>query len=90
MPTRSRPRPLVLGTDPMVIRAWLPSTVRPSVMVTRTPASVRVTDSARAFLTSLTPRSANDSSSTSAASASSYGSTRSRLAATATCTPNSV
>ena len=58
------PRPLVLGTDPMVIRAWLPSTVRPSVMVTSTPSSVRVTDSARAFLNSWTPRSANDSSRT--------------------------
>ncbi|CMD36663.1 Uncharacterised protein [Mycobacterium tuberculosis] len=80
----------MLGTDPMVIRAWLPSTVRPSVIVTSTPAPVRVTDAARAFLNSRTPRSANDSSRTSAASASSYGSTWSWLATTVTGTPNSV
>lgn len=53
-------------------------------------APVRVTDAARAFLNSRTPRSANDSSRTSAASASSYGSTWSWLATTVTGTPNSV
>ncbi len=74
----------------MVISAWLPSTVRPSARVTSTPSPVRVTDAARAFFTSFTPRSENAASSTRAASASSYGSTRSRLATTVTGTPNSV
>ena len=90
MPTRSRPSPLVLGTEPTVISAWLPSTVRPSAIVTRTPSAVRVTESARAFLTSVTPRSANASSSTAAASESSCGRIWSRLATTVTFTPSSV
>ena len=80
----------MLGTDPTVISAWLPSTERPSAIVTLTPVSVRVTESARAFLTSVTPRSANTSSSTAAASESSWGRIWSRLATTVTVTPSSV
>ena len=34
MPTFSSPSPAVLGTEPTVISAWLPSTVRPSAIVT--------------------------------------------------------
>ncbi|SHW30693.1 Uncharacterised protein [Mycobacteroides abscessus subsp. abscessus] len=84
MPTRSRPRPAVFGMDPTVISTWLPSTTRPSAMETRTPVSVLATESARAFLTSVTPRSASVSSRTRAASSSSCGNTRSRLATTVT------
>ena len=90
MPTFSSPSPPVLGTEPTVISAWLPSTVRPSVIVTSTPSAVRVTESARAFFTSVTPRSANTSSSTAAASESSCGRIWSRLATTVTFTPSSV
>ena len=80
----------MLGTEPTVIRAWLPSTVRPSAIVTRTPSAVRTTESARAFLTRVTPRSENTSSSTAAASLSSCGRIWSRLATTVTLTPSSV
>ena len=80
----------MLGTEPTVISAWLPSTVRPSVIVTSTPSSVRVTESARAFLTRMTPRSAHSSSSTAAASESSCGRIWSRLATTVIVTPSSV
>ena len=80
----------MLGTEPTVISAWLPSTLRPSAIDTRTPSAVRVTESARAFLTSDTPRSSNASSSTAAASESSCGRIWSRLATTVTLTPSSV
>ncbi|SKX46992.1 Uncharacterised protein [Mycobacteroides abscessus subsp. massiliense] len=74
----------MLGIDPTVMSTWLPSTALPSAIATRTPVSVRVTASARAFLMSVTPRSASVSSRTRAASSSSCGSTRSRLATTVT------
>ena len=90
MPTRSSPRSRVFGTDPTRSSACVPSTVRPSESVTRTPSSVRSTCSARACFTSSTPRSASASSSTSAASSSSYGSIRSRLETSVTGTPISV
>ena len=51
MPTFSRPSPAVLGTEPTVISAWLPSTVRPSAMfTTHAVVGPRVTDSARGVL----------------------------------------
>ncbi len=61
--------------------------MRPSSIVTRTPFSVRTTEAARARLTISPPCSAKTSSITSAASASSPGSTRTRLDTSVTRTP---
>ncbi len=90
MPTRSNPMSTVLGTEPTVISACEPRTVRPSVRVASTPSPSRATDSALARLASTPPRSANTSSITAAASASSPGSTRSRLEISVTGTPISM
>ncbi len=88
-PTFSRPRSPVLGTEPTVISACEPVTVRPSERVTTTPSASRRTEAARAWDRISTPRSANTSSSTAAASASSPGSTRSRLDTRVTLAPSS-
>ena len=77
----------MFGTEPTVISAWLPSTVRPSSISTRTPFSDRRTAAARARLTISPPCSAKTCSITSAASESSPGSTRSRLDTSVTRTP---
>ena len=87
MPTLSNARSTVLGTDPTVISACDPVTVRPSARVTTTPSPSRRTDSARACARISTPRSAKTSCSTAAASASSPGSTRSRLDTSVTWAP---
>ena len=80
----------MLGTAPTVISAWLPRTSRPSSSATSTPSPSRVTDFARARRASTLPREENTSSITAAASASSLGSTRSRLDTSVTGTPISV
>ena len=54
-PASSRPMPAVFGIEPTAIRQWLPSTVRPSESVATTPFSVRTTDSARDFESTVMP-----------------------------------
>ena len=85
-PASSRPRPAVLGTDPSARMQWEPVTVRPSVSVTVTASPSRVTDSMRDFERTSMPLRVSTSSSTWAASASSPGSTRSRLETRVTST----
>ena len=76
----------MLGTEPTVIRQWLPSTTLPSVSSTRTPPDVRVTPAARPRRMCI-PRRSNTVWSSSAASLSSPGSTRSRLDTSVTDDP---
>ena len=90
IPTFSNPMSVVLGTEPTVINACEPRISRPSVSVATTSSPSRTTDSARARLHRIPPRSANTSSITAAASASSPGSTRSRLEINVTGTPISM
>ena len=78
-PASSRPIPAVLGMEPTQTRQWLPVTLEPSPRVTTTPSSVRSTVSARERDSTFTPRRSKTSSSTSAASVSEPGRTRSRL-----------
>ena len=89
-PASSRPRSAVFGTDPSASRQCEPSTVRPSVSVTVTVSPARVTDCIRDFDSTVMPRRVKTSSSTSAASASSPGSTRSRLDTSVTSTPSAL
>ena len=83
----ARPMPAVLGTEPTAIRQWLPSTVRPSARVTSTPSPMRSTLSARDLDSTVMPPRLNTFSSTTAASTSSPGSTRSRLETSVTFAP---
>ena len=69
----------MLGTEPSARMQCEPCTVRPSVSVTVTTSPSRVTDSIRDFDSTVIPRRTETSSSTAEASASSPGSTRSRL-----------
>ena len=89
-PASSRPMPAVFGTEPSASRQCDPSTVRPSVSVTVTVSPSRVTDCIRDFDSTVIPRRVKTSSSTSAASASSPGSTRSRLDTSVTSTPSAL
>ena len=77
----------MLGTEPSARMQWEPVTVRPSVSVTLTASPSRVTDSIRDFDSTSMPWRVSTSSSTRAASASSPGSTRSRLETRVTSTP---
>ncbi len=77
-PAVSSPSPSTLGTEPTAISACDPSTVRPSVRVTTTPSSVRRAAAARERASTVMPLRRKTPSITSAASASSPGSTRSR------------
>ena len=83
--------PSVLGTAPTVISACEPAISRPSSRVTTHAVALRgFTDFARARLASTLPREEKTFSMTAAASASSLGSTRSRLDTSVTLTPISV
>ena len=86
-PDSSRPRSAVLGTEPSARMQCEPCTVRPSVRVTVTTSPSRVTDSIRDFESTFMPRRSETSCSTSEASASSPGSTRSREETRVTGTP---
>ena len=66
----------------------MPVTVRPSVRVTVTSSPSRVTDCMRDRLSTFIPRRVATSSSTADASASSPGSTRSRLLTSVTSMPS--
>jgi hypothetical protein len=87
-PASARPRPPVFGTMPTVSRQWVPRTVRPSLRVTATPSPVRVTRSALDLPSTVMPRRRNTSSTTTAASTSSCGSTRSREDTSVTWEPS--
>ena len=87
-PAVTSPRPSVFGTEPTARMQWEPSTVRPSVSVTVTESWWRVTDSIRERASTRIPRRVSTSSSTPAASASSPGSTRSRLDTRVTSAPS--
>ena len=78
----------MLGIEPTAIRQCVPSTVRPSASVTTTPSPSRRTALARDFDMTVMPRRRKTSSSTVAASASSPGSTRSRLETSVTSEPS--
>ena len=80
--------PPMAGTTPTVIRQCVPRTARPSVSVTSTPPPSRWTAAARDRLSTVIPRRLNTSSTTTAASASSCGSTRSREEISVTCEPS--
>ena len=67
---------------------WLPETVRPSVRVTVTVSPSRVTDCMRDWPSTCIPRRVSTSSRTAEASASSPGSTRSRLLTSVTSMPS--
>ena len=82
--------PAVFGTDPTAIRQWLPSTVRPSESVAITPSLVRLIESARDLESTVMPLRLKTSSITRAASASSPGSTWSRLEMRVTFEPRAV
>ena len=89
-PASARPMSEVFGTEPSASRQCEPSTVRPSVSVTVTVSPDRVTDCMRDFDSTVMPRRVKTPSSTSAASASSPGSTRSRLDTSVTWTPSAL
>ena len=72
---------------PTVSRQCDPVTVRPSVSVTSTPSPVRCTPAALDRPSTVIPLRRNTPSITSAASASSCGSTRSREDTSVTCEP---
>ncbi|CPU64856.1 Uncharacterised protein [Mycobacteroides abscessus] len=82
--------PLVEGIAPTAMSTCEPSTTRPSESVTRTPSAVRSADSARERDMTVMPRERNTPSSSSAASASSPGSTRSRLDTSTTSEPSAL
>ena len=80
----------MLGTDPIASRQWLPSTTRPSSRRTSTPSPERSTEAMRDFESTVMPRRPKTCSRTSAASASSPGSTRSRLLTSVTSIPSAL
>ena len=78
----------MFGTDPIASTAWLERTTRPSSQRITTSSPSRSIDSARAPLSSLTPRLRKSSSSTAATSGSLPGSTCWRLTTSVTFEPN--
>ena len=80
----------VLAIEPTAISTCEPSTLRPSASSTTTPLPVRRTPAARERSITVMPLRRNTPSSTSAASASSVGSTRSRDDTSITSEPSAV
>ena len=87
-PASSRPMSDVFGTAPTAMRQWLPRTSRPSVSVATTESPSRTTDSARDLFRTFMPLRLKTFSMTDAASASSPGSTWSRLEMSVTLAPS--
>ncbi len=78
----------MFGTEPTAMRQWLPRTSRPSVSVATTESPSRTTDSARDLFKTFMPLRLKTFSMTDAASASSPGSTWSRLEMSVTLAPS--